>query len=104
MHGSIRQLLCPVCGLVIPMNDFLSQQLRRRTTIPCTACSCPALRSRIMLYGDAEGEGTHPIPSLSLPLSPSPATPCFHSLFAPEVPFFCLDVYQEGSLTNKCIF
>ena len=56
MHGSIRQLLCPVCGLVIAMNDFLSQQLRRRTTIPCTACSCPALRSRIMLYGDAEGE------------------------------------------------
>lgn len=56
MHGSIRQLLCPVCGLVIAMNDFLCQQLRRRTTIPCTACSCPTLRSRIMLYGDAEGE------------------------------------------------
>ncbi|KAK9835442.1 hypothetical protein WJX74_000122 [Apatococcus lobatus] len=60
MHGSIRQLLCPVCGLVIPMNDFLSQQLRRRTKIPCTACSCPALRSRIMMYGDAEGEKITP--------------------------------------------
>ena len=63
MHGSIRQLLCPVCGLVIPMNDFLSQQLRRRTKIPCTTCNCPALRSRIMMYGDAEGDS--PVHALS---------------------------------------
>ncbi len=97
MHGSIRQLLCPVCGLVIAMNDFLCQQLRRRTTIPCTACSCPALRSRIMMYGDAEGEisngraytsaHTHTRPRTQTCVrEPSPSTPFQMLAFRPVWP------------------
>ncbi|KAK9807531.1 hypothetical protein WJX72_001817 [[Myrmecia] bisecta] len=54
MHGSIRQLVCPDCGLVIPMSPFLLKRLKRRENIPCTCCQCTSIRIRIMLYDDAE--------------------------------------------------
>ena len=56
IHGNISQLVCPECGAVTPMNVTFIRQLRAQKPIPCTKCSCQAIRCRVMLYGDADGE------------------------------------------------
>ena len=39
-----------------PMNVTFIRQMRAKKPIPCTMCSCQAIRCRVMLYGDADGE------------------------------------------------
>ena len=56
IHGNISQLVCPECGAVTPMNASFIRQMRAKKPIPCNMCSCQAIRCRVMLYGDADGE------------------------------------------------
>eukprot|EP00891_Asterochloris_glomerata_P008300 jgi/Astpho2/8300/Aster-01378 len=56
IHGNISQLVCPECGAVTPMNVTFIRQLRAQKPIPCTKCSCQAIRCRVMLYGDADDD------------------------------------------------
>lgn len=56
MHGNINQLVCPSCGVVVMMTPVLLRKLKSKKAIPCTKCDCEALRCRIMLYDDGEGE------------------------------------------------
>lgn len=55
MHGNINQLVCPSCGVVVMMTPALLRKLRSKKAIPCTKCDCQAVRCRIMLYDDGEG-------------------------------------------------
>ncbi|KAL0025490.1 hypothetical protein WJX77_005468 [Trebouxia sp. C0004] len=56
MHGNINQLVCPSCGVVVMMTPALLRKLRSKKPVPCTKCTCRAIRCRIMLYDDAEDD------------------------------------------------
>ena len=60
MHGNINQLVCPSCGVVVMMTPALLRKLRSKKAVPCAKCDCQAIRCRIMLYDDAEGNCTMP--------------------------------------------
>ena len=45
------------------MTPALLTKLRSKKAIPCTKCDCEALRCRIMLYDDGEGDPSFNITS-----------------------------------------
>jgi hypothetical protein len=56
MHGSIRELVCPECGLVCEVTPALLRAMRAKAPIACPAgCAGCHLRMRVMLYDDGEG-------------------------------------------------
>lgn len=56
MHGSVRQLVCPPCGHVVALTAAAARRLRAREALPCERCGHSPIRTRVMLYDDAEGE------------------------------------------------
>lgn len=59
MHGSVRQLVCPSCGHVVPLTAAAAARLRAREALPCGSCGHSPIRIRVMLYDDAEGAAFH---------------------------------------------
>ncbi len=58
MHGSVRQLVCPACGVVVGLTPSAARTLKARKALACAACGHAPIRTRVMLYDDAEG-GLH---------------------------------------------
>eukprot|EP00887_Chlorella_sp_A99_P007258 scaffold2.g7258.t1 len=58
MHGNVRHLVCAECHATLPLDAGLAGRLRALQQVPCPAPGCgnPALRFKIMMYDDAEGE------------------------------------------------
>eukprot|EP00803_Ostreobium_quekettii_P008684 evm.model.scf_2800.2 EVM.evm.TU.scf_2800.2 scf_2800:12862-16964(-) len=56
MHGNIRHLVCPSCWTVSHLNKETARQLSMQRPAMCSKCQNDILRSKIMLYDDAQGE------------------------------------------------
>lgn len=56
MHGSIRQLVCPMCGHVVPMAPPALNDLKASRPVACSCCGHAPVRIRVMLYDDAEDD------------------------------------------------
>ena len=63
MHGSVRQLVCPPCGHVVPLTAAAASRLKAREALPCERCGHAPIRTRVMLYDDAEGAASTLSPS-----------------------------------------
>ncbi len=55
MHGSVRQLVCPACGTVVGLTPAAARTLKARKPLRCAACGHAPIRTKVMLYDDAEG-------------------------------------------------
>lgn len=63
MHGNILRLVCGECGEDLPVTAAAVRDMRAKRTLPCPACPADAqaaLRFKVMLYEDAEGEVVTP--------------------------------------------
>lgn len=56
MHGSVRQLVCPSCGHVVPLAAAALEHLKAGRPVACSRCNHTPIRIRVMLYDDAEDD------------------------------------------------
>ena len=66
MHGNVRRLVCPACHATLPMTAALARALKAQQPVACPSPGCgnAAMRFKVMMYGDAEGEPGRPCPGL----------------------------------------
>ena len=58
MHGNVRHLVCAECHGTVEMSAPLARQLKAKQQVPCPreGCGNAAMRFKVMMYEDAEGE------------------------------------------------